>query len=102
MRPESSDRVHLFSVRWTIAKRSRNIRPGASRAAVLGGGLLGLEAARGMLNRGLEAHVIQLSNRPMNVQLDAPAGEVLKGTLERMGVKMHTGKTTTRYLESRM
>src|SRR5438876_3206715 len=67
----------------------------ASRAAVLGGGLLGLEAARGLLNRGLEAHVIQLSNRPMNVQLDAPAGDVLKATLQRMGLHMHTGKTTT-------
>jgi nitrite reductase (NADH) large subunit len=68
------------------------------KAIILGGGLLGLEAARGLLNRGLEVHVIHLSAYLMNVQLDAPAGRVLKSTLERMGVHVHLPRTTTAVL----
>src|SRR5688572_28337720 len=47
------------------------------RAAVIGGGLLGLEAARGLLNLGLEAHVVHLMPHLMEVQLDPMAGAVL-------------------------
>src|SRR5438067_6664452 len=54
------------------------------KAIVLGGGLLGLEAARGLLNRGLEVHVVELMSYPMAVQLDSAAGVVLRTTLEKM------------------
>ncbi|MBV9709174.1 MAG: NAD(P)/FAD-dependent oxidoreductase, partial [Chloroflexi bacterium] len=70
----------------------------AGRAAVIGGGLLGLEAARGLLNRGLEVHVVHLTGHPMNVQLDPPAGAVLKETLERLGVHLHLQKSTSAVL----
>jgi nitrogen regulatory protein PII len=60
---------------------------------VLGGGLLGLEAARGLLNRGLQVHVVELMPHPMAVQLDAPAGRVLQSTLEKMGIRFHLGKS---------
>jgi nitrite reductase (NADH) large subunit len=70
----------------------------ARRVAVIGGGLLGLEAARGMLNRGLEVHVIHLLPQIMNIQLDEPASEILRGTLEKMGVHFHVGKNTTAVL----
>jgi nitrite reductase (NADH) large subunit len=65
------------------------------RAAVIGGGLLGLEAARGLLNLGLETHVVHLMPHVMEVQLDAPAAAVLQRTLRGMGVHLHLEKATT-------
>ncbi len=44
------------------------------RAAVIGGGLLGLEAARGLLSHGCEVTVIHLGGHLMEQQLDGPAG----------------------------
>ncbi len=66
----------------------------AHKAVIIGGGLLGLEAARGLLNRGLEVHVVHVSKHVMNVQLDAPAGAILRSSLERMGVQLHLKKRT--------
>jgi len=67
----------------------------ARKAVVLGGGLLGLEAARGLLNRGLEVHVVEMMPHPMAVQLDSAAGAVLRSTLEGMGIRFHLGKSIT-------
>src|SRR5579884_855465 len=64
----------------------------AKKAVVIGGGLLGLEAAHGLLNHGLEIHVVHRSPNLMSVQLDAPASQVLHETLQRMGVKLHMKK----------
>ena len=64
----------------------------AQKAVVIGGGLLGLEAARGLLNRGLEVHVAHVTTHPMNVQLDLSAGEMLTKSLENMGVRLHLKK----------
>src|SRR5579859_2903262 len=64
------------------------------KAAIIGGGLLGLEAARGMLNRDLETHVVHLMKHVMEVQLDPKAGKVLLSSLERMGVRVHLEKMT--------
>src|SRR5438093_486432 len=63
------------------------------KAVVIGGGLLGLEAARGLLNRNLEVHVVELMPHPMAVQLDPSAGSVLRSTLEGMGIRFHLGKS---------
>lgn len=68
------------------------------RAAVIGGGLLGLEAARGLINYGVEVHVIHLSGHLMNQQLDPQAGGILKSIMEKMGIHVHTLKATTRVL----
>ncbi len=64
------------------------------RAVVIGGGLLGLEAARGLLNRGVEVHVIHLTGHLMNQQLDPQAGVILKHTIEAMGIQIHLKKLT--------
>ena len=64
----------------------------AKRAIVIGGGLLGLEAARGLLNRGLEVHVVHVSKSLMNVQLDMSASKMLRSALEHMGVHLHLEK----------
>jgi nitrite reductase (NADH) large subunit len=71
---------------------------GKASAAVIGGGLLGLEAARGLQNFGLEVNVIHLSGHLMNQQLDAGAGAVLKAGMEKLGVKVLLGKSTTAIL----
>jgi NAD(P)H-dependent nitrite reductase large subunit len=65
-----------------------------TRAAVIGGGLLGLEAARGLLNAGLEVHVVHLMPHLMETQLDAAGGNVLRRTLEQMGIRVHLEKAT--------
>ena len=57
-----------------LRRRSRPTRRGARTAAVIGGGLLGLEAARGLLSQGLEVHVVHLMPHLMEVQLDPAAG----------------------------
>lgn len=78
-----------------IIKRAKE---GAKRAAVIGGGLLGLEAARGLLNLGVEVHVVHLMPHLMETQLDAQASAVLLRTLEGMGVHVHLEKMTTAVL----
>jgi len=67
----------------------------AQRAAVIGGGLLGLEAARGLLNWGLETHVVHLMPHLMEAQLDAAAGAVLLRQFEQMGLRAHLATRTT-------
>jgi len=64
------------------------------KVAVIGGGLLGLEAARGMLNRGLEVHVIHMLPHLMNIQLDPAASVMLKKTMLEMGLNLHLDKMT--------
>ena len=75
------------------AKRSK-------RAAVIGGGLLGLEAARGLMNHGCEVHVIHLGKHLMDAQLDATGGAILAVTMEKMGINIHLAKSTTEILSS--
>ena len=59
------------------------------RAAVIGGGLLGLETARGLLTYGCEVHVIQRSASLMNQQLDESSSALLESTMEGLGVHVH-------------
>ena len=66
-------RLRLPHARRTAIASWRYARD-AARAAVIGGGLLGLEAARGLLNRGLEVHVVHLMPHLMDAQLDAAGG----------------------------
>ncbi len=66
----------------------------ARRAAVIGGGLLGLEAARGLLNWGLETHVIHLMPHLMETQLDPGAADVLRRQLGQMGLVTHLATRT--------
>ncbi len=66
----------------------------ASRAAVIGGGLLGLEAARGLLERGLEVHVIHLMGHLMELQLDPTGGAILQRTLEELELNVRLGTKT--------
>ncbi len=70
----------------------------SKRAAVIGGGLLGLEAARGLLNHGCAVHVVHLGRQLMPAQLDQQAARLLRTTMERMGVAIHLEKNTSEIL----
>uniref|UniRef100_A0A455T9I1 Nitrite reductase [NAD(P)H] n=1 Tax=Thermogemmatispora argillosa TaxID=2045280 RepID=A0A455T9I1_9CHLR len=70
----------------------------ARRAAVIGGGLLGLEAASGLLKRGLEVHLIHRSPHLLNLQLDPAGSAILARLVSEQGVQLHLGKETTAIL----
>ncbi|AJY76015.1 nitrite reductase large subunit NirB [Paenibacillus beijingensis] len=64
------------------------------KAAVIGGGLLGLEAARGLLNLGMDVTVIHINGHLMDRQLDEPSGRMLQRELEAQGMKFLLKKQT--------
>ena len=65
-------------------------------AVVIGGGLLGLEAAHGLQQHGLTVHVVQGGPVLMNQQLDEEAGAILRRVLEQKhGITVHTGQRPT-------
>ncbi|WP_433942958.1 nitrite reductase large subunit NirB [Paenibacillus sp. SN-8-1] len=66
------------------------------KAAVIGGGLLGLEAARGLLNQGMEVDVVHNSPYLMNRQLDRTAARMLQEKLEDQGMNFLLDKNTLR------
>jgi len=70
----------------------------SARAVVIGGGLLGLEAARGLLNHGCEVHVVHLGKHLMEAQLDGPAGAMLRASMQKMGVHIHLETLTSEIL----
>jgi NAD(P)H-dependent nitrite reductase large subunit len=70
----------------------------ARSAVVIGGGLLGIEAARGLRNQGLDVHIVHLTSHVMDAQLDPPAGRILQRQLEQMGLSVLTDRTTTALL----
>ncbi|HZM43820.1 MAG TPA: nitrite reductase large subunit NirB [Burkholderiales bacterium] len=73
-----------------ISAAARRARVGA----VIGGGLLGLEAAKALTDLGLETHVVEFASRLMAVQLDEPAGQLLRRKIEALGVHVHSSKGT--------
>src|ERR1700729_3939725 len=66
------------------------------RVVVVGGGLLGLEAAYGLAKAGAPVTLIHLMDRLMERQLDAPAGELLKSLVERKGIEVLLNANTAR------
>lgn len=75
------------------------IQADAARArvgVVIGGGLLGLEAAGALKAAGLRTHVVEFAPRLMAVQVDEGGGEVLRRAVEDLGVVVHTGVAAQR------
>ncbi|MFG3003713.1 nitrite reductase large subunit NirB [Streptomyces calvus] len=69
-------------------------RSTATTGAVVGGGLLGLEAAGALKGLGLDAHIVEFAPRLMPVQVDEGGGAALLRTIEDMGLSVHTGVGT--------
>ncbi|SDM85784.1 nitrite reductase (NADH) large subunit [Fictibacillus solisalsi] len=65
------------------------------KAIVIGGGLLGLEAARGLINLGMQVDVVHLGSQLMDRQLDGTAAALLKKELEQQGMNFLMEKQTT-------
>jgi nitrite reductase (NADH) large subunit len=74
---------------------ARNSRSGA----VIGGGLLGLEAAGALKNLGMETHVVEFAPVLMAEQLDPLGGKLLRKKIEGMGVAVHTSKNTRQIID---
>jgi nitrite reductase (NADH) large subunit len=72
----------------------------SKRAVVIGGGLLGLEAANGLSLQGMEVSVVHLCEWPMERQLDKVGGGLLKDALEKRGLKFFLARQTESILGS--
>ncbi len=72
----------------------RNYSQNSKVGVVIGGGLLGLEAAGALKNLGLTAHVVEFAPRLMPVQVDEAGGKMLKRKIEDMGIGVHVAKST--------
>ena len=68
----------------------------AEIGVVVGGGLLGLEAANALGNMGLVTHVVEFAPSLMGTQLDDGGGAMLRGMIEELGVSVHSGRNTVR------
>jgi nitrite reductase (NADH) large subunit len=79
-------------------RRMAEYAHGKKRAAVIGGGLLGLECAHGLLSLGLEVHVMHRSPYLMNQQLDPAAGAILRSLVEKKDIRVHLGMDTAAVL----
>jgi len=71
---------------------------GKKRVVVVGGGLLGLEAAYGLAKAGAPVTLLHLMDRLMERQLDVPAGALLKSLVEKKGIKVLLNASTSRIL----
>jgi nitrite reductase (NADH) large subunit len=92
-----TDGVFVFRTLDDTRELMRRSGPGV-RAVVIGGGLLGLEAARGLQVQGCDVTVLHLASTLMERQLDADGGGYLVGKIEDLGVKVRLGVTTTAIL----
>jgi nitrite reductase (NADH) large subunit len=72
----------------------RHASADASAGVVIGGGLLGLEAANALLNLGLTTHVVEMAPRLMPLQVDTGGGDMLARHIEALGVHLHLGAST--------
>ncbi|SEF36141.1 nitrite reductase (NADH) large subunit [Amycolatopsis pretoriensis] len=71
-------------------------KPGRGRrsAVVIGGGLLGLEAAKALRDMGLSPHVVEMAPRLMPLQVDEGGGSLLRRLITNLDVTVHTGTST--------
>ena len=79
------------ALRYTIGRAK------SKRALVVGGGVLGVEAADALHHLGLKVTLLQRADRLMNAQLDAPGAAKLQGYLESIGIQVVTGVLVQRY-----
>ncbi|WP_317930506.1 nitrite reductase large subunit NirB [Halioxenophilus sp. WMMB6] len=95
---EGNDRANCFVYRTIedLEQITAAAKAGARVGAVVGGGLLGLEAAKALKDLGLTANVVEFAPRLMAVQVDDGGGALLKDKIEQLGVGVHLAKATSR------
>ena len=89
--------VHVFRTLDDTRALLEKSRPGA-KAVVIGGGLLGLEAARGLQVQGCDVTVVHLMDTLMERQLDGAGGAYLRRKIENLGVRVLLGRQTHGFL----
>ncbi len=77
-----------------IAEYAKNCK----KAVVIGGGLLGLEAAKGLMTHNVNVTVVEMGPWLMGVQLDADGGKVLQQTIEKLGITAITSASTKEFV----
>ncbi len=93
------DKEGVFQFRTLDDTRALLTRSGPGvKAVVIGGGLLGLEAARGLQVQGCDVTVVHLMSTLMERQLDADGGNYLCGKMEDLGIRVLLNRTTTAIL----
>jgi assimilatory nitrate reductase electron transfer subunit len=93
--------LHSLADARRIAAFAQAARRTGGRIAVLGGGVLGLEAARALTARGTAVTVVHRGGHPMDRQLDAAAGRVLAAAMRRTGVEVSLGSGAARWESGR-
>ena len=93
--------LHSLADARHIAAFAQAARRTGGRVAVLGGGVLGLEAARALAARGAAVTVVHRGGHLMDRQLDAPAGQVLADAMRRTGVEVTLGVGAARWESGR-
>ena len=83
-------------------EKIRDYAARCTTGAVVGGGLLGLEAANALHSLGLETHVVEFAPRLMPVQVDEGGGAALRARIEALGVKVHTSMQTSEIRDGAM
>lgn len=92
---KGSDRPNVIAVRTVEdAARVREMAKSAKTAAVIGGGVLGLEAAWALRQGGLDVTVIEFETQIMSRQIDPQAADHLIAAMDTHGVKLITGAST--------
>jgi nitrite reductase [NAD(P)H] large subunit len=92
--------VHTFRDMSDVASMSR-AACGSARVVVIGGGLLGIEAAYGLAKAGAAVTLVHLMDRLMERQLDARAAALLKGAVEAKGVRVLLQAATAKFVGDR-
>lgn len=98
--PVTGDDVTAFRTLDDCARIVERAQPGMP-VVVLGGGVLGLEAARGLAGRGCRVTLVHPKPRLMERQLDASAGDVLRRSLLRLGVEIRLGVSVDKHVPGR-
>ncbi|MGY5450863.1 nitrite reductase large subunit NirB [Agarivorans sp. MS3-6] len=100
-RPEDKAAEENILVYRTIEDLEAMTKSGENSkvGVVVGGGLLGLEAAKALKDLGMETHVVEFAPRLMAVQVCDGGGAILRTKIEQLGVKVHTEKNTKEIVE---
>jgi nitrite reductase (NADH) large subunit len=91
---KDQDHIHVYRTLNDL-DAIENSSESSQVGVVIGGGLLGLEAANAIKQLGLETHVVEFAPRLMAVQLDQEGGDLLREKITALNVTVHTEKNTT-------
>ena len=84
----------LDAIRAAAQRAMQTTAAGRRSGVVVGGGLLGLEAAHALRQLGLSPHVVEIAPRLMPMQVDEGGGALLRRFIENLGVRVHCGNAT--------